>query len=1091
MGKKYNPSSGRDLVQDVIARYPIEQAFRDITGTKLIGHGAGRMACCPFHEDKTPSLSVDVTKGVYKCHSAGCGAQGNVFSLIRSAYSMNFKEALAHAARACGIDLPEGSLPHGGSAPERRKFLRPPPDRIGDVPEGLRAPDLTPVPSSCRLPEAGDLVSVYDPRREPASRIRKFRPRMVHIYRNQAGDPVLLILRCKSGNGTGSDGGKKFFIPIRALDVPEASRSRIPGQSGTSLSWIMSSVSDTEYRPVYGRHLIGQSGEPCRVLLVEGEKTADATTRLIPTSTGTVAVSPLGGGASTLRIDWPEMMDAVRGGTMRELVIWPDADKLLIRPDGTKIDRQKKFALGVVKGFRKAMDDAGLAHDLVPIRIVTPPEGKESGWDLADAEAEGWTGKDVQDWIDGNSYTPGPSGSDENLRVKNSFDGDDGDTADVEPQDGADERDVEMSKILSEMDDVMLSLDAQNAEEASDNVLGLPSEIVESFSEPVSGPVAADDLDENDPLFDIDPDSSLFAVLDNPHFRPLGFSNGADHFLSLESGHIYALNAQMMRSSFLLKLARKDWWLRHFKKSSSKDDEKIVDWENAADALISASYHAGVWDPGRERGQGAALDGGRVVFNTGGTLFVEGSGQVPIRDFRGEKCYTVGISTSIPAFHNPFTAMDPKVLQLLDIIRQLRWKEESRELSVMGLFGWICVGPIAGIMPWRPHLWLSGPRSAGKSWILHNLIARALRDFAYYIKANSTEPGIRRNLHAKSLPLVFDEAEGETRNDRERIDAIIRMARHSASEDDSVVLQASSGPSDSARYRIRSSFLFSSITPQLDASADKTRFAHAVLNEGLGLEDFREHIELPARELLTPEFSQRFIARMIMRAPDMDATQQMMIHALSSCRLERRIVDVYSAFAAGAWLMLRDGVPENMMEAYGFIAQFFNIETQIKRFNQDVGEEKDHTRLFRFLQAYTLRIETSNLGQRNVSIGQLISIASGWAEDDTMISPSEAIAALKEIGIRPAIANLESRSETAFQCTSGEEQANAVIIHRNATPINNLLKETPYARSYSQVMLQASDVYVGKGVRFSGTLGLSRTLVVPLSVFSMGEGHEG
>lgn len=108
------------------------------------------------------------------------------------------------------------------------------------------------------------------------------------------------------------------------------------------------------------------------------------------------------------------------------------------------------------------------------------------------------------------------------------------------------------------------------------------------------------------------------------------------------------------------------------------------------------------------------------------------------------------------------------------------------------------------------------------------------------------------------------------------------------------------------------------------------------------------------------------------------------------------------------------------------------------------------------------------------------------------MSRGEACAALKELGIRIGrINDPDSRAEDNFTILSEEsDQPNCVVIHRNATPIQSILKETPYARNYSQVMLQASNVYVGKAVRFSSTLGVSRTIIVPLSIFSLGEGYE-
>jgi DNA primase len=42
--------------------------------------GANWMACCPFHQEKTPSFSVNQAKGFYKCF--GCGKGGNVFTFL-------------------------------------------------------------------------------------------------------------------------------------------------------------------------------------------------------------------------------------------------------------------------------------------------------------------------------------------------------------------------------------------------------------------------------------------------------------------------------------------------------------------------------------------------------------------------------------------------------------------------------------------------------------------------------------------------------------------------------------------------------------------------------------------------------------------------------------------------------------------------------------------------------------------------------------------------------------------------------------------------------------------------------------------------
>lgn len=60
---------------------------------KFDANGKTEVQClCPFHEDKNPSLSVNLEKGVFKCF--GCGEQGGVVKFIQLRYGLDKKEAL-------------------------------------------------------------------------------------------------------------------------------------------------------------------------------------------------------------------------------------------------------------------------------------------------------------------------------------------------------------------------------------------------------------------------------------------------------------------------------------------------------------------------------------------------------------------------------------------------------------------------------------------------------------------------------------------------------------------------------------------------------------------------------------------------------------------------------------------------------------------------------------------------------------------------------------------------------------------------------------------------------------------------------------
>ena len=67
--------------------------------------GVNYQACCPFHNEKTPSFVVSPSKGVYKCF--GCGKGGNAVTFIMEHESISYPEALKIVAKRYGIEVEE------------------------------------------------------------------------------------------------------------------------------------------------------------------------------------------------------------------------------------------------------------------------------------------------------------------------------------------------------------------------------------------------------------------------------------------------------------------------------------------------------------------------------------------------------------------------------------------------------------------------------------------------------------------------------------------------------------------------------------------------------------------------------------------------------------------------------------------------------------------------------------------------------------------------------------------------------------------------------------------------------------------------
>ena len=94
--------------------------------TEVRRNGRQWMARCCFHDDRTPSLSINADKGLYRCF--GCDAKGNVFQFVQHTQGLGFAESVEWLAARAGINISS----HSPSPPLRR---RPRPARRASQPE--------------------------------------------------------------------------------------------------------------------------------------------------------------------------------------------------------------------------------------------------------------------------------------------------------------------------------------------------------------------------------------------------------------------------------------------------------------------------------------------------------------------------------------------------------------------------------------------------------------------------------------------------------------------------------------------------------------------------------------------------------------------------------------------------------------------------------------------------------------------------------------------------------------------------------------------------------------------------------------------
>lgn len=622
-------------------------------------------------------------------------------------------------------------------------------------------------------------------------------------------------------------------------------------------------------RPLYRLDAL-RSRPDAPVLVVEGEKAADAAQRLFPQA---VAITWPSGCKAIDKADWSPLAS-------RRCTLWPDAD-------------------AVGKDAMAKLAPRLLAAGAAQVRLVKPPADAPEGWDLADAE---WSEAEAAAYIKANRTPP-----------------------------------------------------------------------IERTAEPPADPVAV----EPPPLPPVDT---------NAPFACLGFDGDSYFYQPASTGQVIRLSRASHTSTNLCALAELPYW-----ETLYPGGRVGVNWTAAASSLYAKQAAVGVYSPDRIRGRGAWWDNSSPVLHLGDQLIINGASR-PVRDGLPGSRY---VYQRLSRLHGPGTATplsDQAAFQVLELSNRFLWEVPASGLL---LAGWATLAPICGALDWRPHIWLTAGSGSGKSEVLGRFVTPLLGDMGLIVAGNTTEPGIRQALRADALPVVFDEAESNERNDQQRMQAVLGLARVASSESRAHTLKGSPD-GETQRFTIRSMFMMSSIATALKQGADRSRFAQLTLrnpNE-LPKDQRTAHWEALDRDLdryVTDAIGQQLQARTIELIPVIRESVRVFIKAASDAFDSQRLGDQYGTLLAGAWSLSSREVPTRE-QAWSLIEA--NDWTS---YSQSV-EVPDEQRCLDHILHRQLRVEG---GERIVTrtVKELVDIAQHHASDP-QVTATEAQAVLGRHGIR-------------------------------------------------------------------------------------------
>ncbi len=510
-------------------------------------------------------------------------------------------------------------------------------------------------------------------------------------------------------------------------------------------------------------------------------------------------------------------------------------------------------------------------------------------------------------------------------------------------------------------------------------------------------------------------------------FQALGACDGEFFFLSKISGRVEVLTAGALLSKTgpLQIVPDTTYWAGRTNAPARK-----IDWTEIGATLMRNCYDAGVFRPRRLRGRGGWIDEGRVVFHNGDAMWVDGALFHP-SEVKSHWIYPQEDRFGDVDLTKVEPLSDDEGHQILDICHALRWEQRMHGFY---LAGWLACAPVCGLLRWRPHIWITGTKGSGKSFVLNDLVARIMGPFALNVKGATTEAGIRSTLDKDARPVIFDEAEpGDNQQTQGRMESVIELIRQASAETDAEVLKGSAHHVARA-FNIRSSFLCGSIAVPLVREADESRFMVCTLRPPATGPDASEHFRSLVLQInsLRPDIAARLLKRQLLNAHNIRASADTIAAAIVAKQGTRRLGDQVGTLLAGVWSLLHRE-PIRPAQAEEWVERLMpKPDEHAAAASQDDDEA---VRLLRAFLSNTVRVALSHRTVER-SMGELLAVAARTQNDDS-INFGDAEKALARIGVR---------------LVEDQHAAPGVALAINHPGTEAAFSKSPYSMSWARIL---------------------------------------
>lgn len=512
---------------------------------------------------------------------------------------------------------------------------------------------------------------------------------------------------------------------------------------------------------------------------------------------------------------------------------------------------------------------------------------------------------------------------------------------------------------------------------------------------------------------------------DNPFpFKVVGISGKNIIFFPFAARRIIPYQLSSLTKNCLMSLVDREMWAEYY----GKDGGGIA-WDSAINDILRTAEKAPLFDHHKLRGSGAWIDNNQIVINTGEYLLINGKRIAD--DFKSEYIYEK--SKFIP-YRIETPLLLSKAIELKNIINKIPFKNK---IDNMLMLGWIVLAPWCGVLKWRPHIWLTGSKATGKSWILEEIISPMLNKFAVMAKGTSTAAGIRQALTSCAISTIMDEMESDNSSFEGNIEQNLKIFRESTSGNDIAVLHGTSN-GEGKQWIVNTMAFLASIGAALKHGADIDRFTILTLrNKKQGeIKEEQANFEKLKKnaKTLTSSWSESYHARTYNIIDELLKCVEIMINQTSIILGNKRSGDQIGTLMAGAWM------GENDHSATNDEAKEWLLQQNIENIMLENESKADEELLLDEILSSYIDITDGHTRER-ITIANAIIYWFGEKEmvEDNITFPGATIEGVKRVleqnGIKPTVY---------------EGQWLQVAINHPA--IKKMLRNTAWAETYSKLL---------------------------------------